>query len=283
MQSTSHDVTISTFPQIIIEGSKQQPVLVVFWSPQSPVCNTLLPLLEKLHNEGNQTFTLAKINCDIEQQIVNHFGVQSVPSVFIFKDGQGIDGFAGEQSEAFIRTFISKHTPDPALALLNQGQTLFAQGHLDEAKKVLLEASKIAAEQSDIKLALAQVYLALGEHESSKHILQDIPLNEQNMIYNSLVSQLQLAMQSTQTPEIVALEAQLQSSPDDMALLYQLAGHYQQVKRNSEALPLLYKILLTDLGYENGEAKQMILTILAKLDDAALVGEYRRKVYSLLY
>ncbi len=283
MQANSYDVTVSTFPQIIIEGSKEKPVLVVFWSPQCSVCATLLPFLDKLHNENNQAFTLARINCDVEQQIVSHFGVQSVPSVFMFVDGQGVDGFAGEQSEEFIRMFIDKHTPDPSLELMQQGQTLFAQGKLSEAKTIIIQATKLDAHNNEIKLALAQVYLALGDHESAKPILEVIPMVDQNMIYHSLISQLQLALQSAQTPEITALEAQLETAQDKMAIEYQLAIQYNQANRNSEALALLYKILVVDLGYENGEAKKTMLDLLATIEDASLVSEYRRKLYSLLY
>ena len=283
MQANSYDVTVSTFPQIIIEGSKEKPVLVVFWSPQSAACSSLLPLLDKLHNENNQAFTLARINCDVEQQIVGHFGVQSVPSVFMFIDGQGVDGFAGEQSEEFIRLFINKHSPDPSQELLQQGQTLFAQGKLAEAKNIILQASKQDPENNEIKLALAQVYLALGEHESAKTILDVIPMADQNMIYHSLISQLELAIQSAQTPEITALEAQLETAQDRMSIEYQLAIQYNQANRNSEALTLLYKILVADIGYENGEAKKTMLDLLATIDDASLVSEYRRKLYSLLY
>lgn len=283
MQANSHDVTVSTFPQIIIEGSKSKPVLVVFWSPQSAVCSSLLPLLDKLQNESNQAFTLARINCDLEQQIVSHFGVQSVPSVFMFVDGQGVDGFAGEQSEEFIRMFINKHTPEPSLELLHKGQTLFAQGKLEEAKCEIQQAAKLAPENNEIKIALAQVYLGLGDHESAKTILDVIPLADQNMIYHSLISQLELAIQSAQTPEITALEAQLETAADRIKVEYQLAVQYNQANRNREALSLLYKILVADLGYENGEAKKTMLDLLTTIDDAGLVSEYRRKLYSLLY
>lgn len=283
MQANSHDVTVSTFQQIIIEGSKEKPVLVVFWSAKDPVCASLLPLLDKLHHEENQSFTLARINCDVEQQIVAHFGVQNVPSVFIFSDGQGVDGFAGEQSEEFIRTFIKKHTPDQSQLLLQQGQNLFAQGSVLEAKTAISQAAKLSPQDNEIKLALAQVYLALGDHESAQPILDIIPMADQNMIYHSLVSQLQLALQSAQTPEITALEAKLQTAEDRLTIEYQLAIQYNQVNRNSEALNLLYKVLVADLGYENGEAKKTMLDLLATIDDARLVSEYRRKLYSLLY
>jgi putative thioredoxin len=283
MQTNSYDVTVTNFPPIIIEGSKEKPVLVVFWSPQSESCHTLLPLIEKIHAENSESFTVARINCDEEQQIVNHFGVQSVPSVFMFIDGQGADGFAGEQNEEFIRTFIAKHTPDESLVLLQRGQTLFAQGKLAEAKAVIVDAVKLNATNNDIKLALAQVYLAMGEHENAKPILEIIPLVDQNMIYHSLLSQLQLALQSAQTPEITALEKQLENAQDKMPVEYQLAIQYNQANRNKEALDILYRILLQDLGYENGDAKKTMLDLLASIDDPKLVNEFRRKLYSLLY
>jgi putative thioredoxin len=295
MSVNNHDVSVSTFPQIILEGSKEKPVLVVFWSQQCPVCCELLPIVDKIHSEDDQAFVVARINCDVEQQIVNHFGVQSVPSVFMFIDGKGADGFAGEQSEQFIREFINKHTPDQSLLLLQQGQTLFAQGEVEQAKAVILDALKIATSDDnkqnetyyDIKLALAQIYLALGEFENASPLLESIPMAGQNMIYHSLMSQFELAKQSSQTPEITALEASLEQAnknlDDKTQIEYQLAIQYNQVSRNGEALALLYSILLKDMNYEDGEAKKTLLDILATIDDVKLVSEYRRKLYSLLY
>ena len=291
MSVNNHDVSVSTFPQIILEGSKEKPVLVVFWSQQCPVCCELLPILDKIHAEDEQAFVYARINCDVEQQIVNHFGVQSVPSVFMFIDGKGADGFAGEQTEQFIRDFINKHTPDQSLLLLQQGQTLFAQGEVEQSKTVILEALKTADSNNenynDIKLALAQVYLTLGEFENASPLLESIPMAGQNMIYHSLMSQLELAKQSSQTPEITALEVALEEAinnkQDKAAIEFQLAIQYNQANRNAEALALLYNLLIIDMNYEDGEAKKTLLDILATIDDAKLVSEYRRKLYSLLY
>ncbi len=106
---------------------------------------------------------------------------------------------------------------------------------------------------------------------------------EQNMIYHSLMSQLELALQSAQTPEITALEKQLETADDKTPIEYQLAIQYNQANRNKEALALLYNILVNDLNYENGAPKKTLIDILASIDDPALVSEYRRKLYSLLY
>ena len=151
------------------------------------------------------------------------------------------------------------------------------------AKTAILSASKFSPENNDIKLALAQVYLGLGDHESAKPLLDVIPLADQNMIYHSVVSQLALAVQASQTPEIIALEAQLEKTDDKTSIEYQLAVQYSQANRNKEALALLYNILSTDLGYENGDAKKTMLDLLGTIDEPKLVSEYRRKLYSLLY
>ncbi|TEW55217.1 tetratricopeptide repeat protein [Psychromonas sp. RZ22] len=283
MQADIFDVTAQNFQTIIAQGSVNKPVLAVFWSNQCSICQSLIPLIEQLQREHANAFTLAKVNCDIEQQIVQHFDIKSVPTAYMFVNGQGVDGFAGEQSTQFINDFIKKHLPDPALALLADAQTLFAQGNLLEAKSTILQAQKLNPEDNQIKLAVAQIYLALGEFENAKPILSVIPMADQNMIYHSLMSELELAEQSSQTPEISALEESLLTAEDKKPIQFQLAIQYHQAKRYTEALNLLYNLLCSDLGYENGEAKKTMLDILATVEDAALVSTYRRKLYSLLY
>ena len=277
------DVTAQDFQSIVAQGSITKPVLVVFWSSQCTICPTLLMNIEQLQGQHNNAFAIAKVNCDTEQPLVQHFSIKSVPTAYLFVNGQAADGFAGEQSMGTLEAFIQKHLPDPALALLADTQTLFAQGQLDEAKATIFQAQKLSPDDNQIKLTLAQIYLALGEFESAKPILNAIPMADQNMIYHSLVSELELAEQSAQTPEIKALEAALETAEDKQAIQYQLAVQYHQAKRYQEALNLLYSILCNDIGYENGDAKKTMLDLLATIDDAALVSQYRRKLYSLLY
>ena len=285
MKTNTFDITVSTFQQIVIEGSKESPILITFWSNQDPDCLALLSMIDEIHAIDPTTFVNARVNCDVEDKIVAHFGITNVPSVFIFKDGVAVDGFAGLQDKQFIEEFINKHTPDPADALLSQGQTLFAQGLLEEAKSCLLTAQEMNNENNQIKLALAQVYLALAAIDNARTLLEKIPMKDQDAIYNSLMSQLELAIQSAQTPEITALENALIESDGDkkVEIQYQLAIQYSQQQRNEDSLALLFSILSAQLDYENGEAKKTMLDILATTDDATLVSVYRRKLYSLLY
>lgn len=283
MQAGVFDVTAHDFQTIVAQGSNNQPVMVFFWSNQCTICQALLPLLEKLQKQHNNHFTLAKINCDIEHQIVQHFDIKSVPTVYMFVDGQGVDGFAGEQTTAFINDFINKHLPDETALLLANAQTLLAQGQLLEAKNMILSAKHIIEDDNQVKLLLAQVYLSLGEFEHAKPILENIPLEEQNIIYHNLISELELIERSSHTPEILALEQRLTNEENKGPIQFELSVQYFQTKRFKEALNLLYTLLSVDLSYGNGEAKQYMLTLLATIDDQVLVSEYRRKLYSLLY
>jgi len=283
MQADILDVTLKDFQSVIAQGSVNKPVLAVFWSPHCAICKSLLLTLEQLQREHANGFTLAKINGDVEQQIVQHFDIKSVPTAYMFVNGQGVDGFAGEQSIDVINAFIKKHLPDLAQKLLAEAQTLFAQGQINEAKKTLLQAQKINTDEVQITLSLAQVYLALGEFESAKPLLMSIPVAEQNMIYHSLISELAQIEKSTQTPEIIALEKALLTAIDKKPIEYQLATQYKQTKRYEEALKLLMALLTHDINYDDGKAKKMILTMLESVDNPTLVSAYRRKLYSLLY
>jgi len=277
------DVTAQDFQSIVAQGSINKPVLVIFWSSQCTICPTLLMNIEQLQGQHANAFTIAKVNCDMEHPLVQHFNIKSVPTAYLFVNGQAADGFAGEQSMPTLDTFIKKHLPDPALALLADTQTLFAQGQLAEAKATILQAQTLSPDDNQIKLTLAQVHLALGEFEAAKPILMAIPMADQNMIYHSLMSELELAEQSSQTPEITALEAELLNAEDKLPIQYQLAIQYHQAKRYQEALHLLYEVLRHEISYEQGDAKKTMLDLLATIDDAALVSAYRRKLYSLLY
>lgn len=283
MQAGVFDVTANDFQTIVAQGSASQPVMVVFWSNQCTICQTLLPVLEQLQKQHNNRFTLAKINCEIEYQIVQHFDIKSVPTVYMFVDGQGVDGFAGEQTTVFINDFINKHLPDETALLLANAQTLLAQGQLLEAKNMILSAKHISEDDYQVKLLLAQVYLSLGEFEHAKPILENIPPEEQNIIYHNLMSELELIERSSHTPEILALEQRLTNEENKGPIQFELSVQYFQTKRFKEALNLLYTLLSVDLSYGNGEAKQYMLTLLATIDDQVLVSEYRRKLYSLLY
>src|SRR5690554_4990766 len=131
-QENIFDVTgADNFDLQVLEQSHHQPVLVDFWADWCAPCKALMPLLEKITADYQGELLLAKVNCDVEHEIVARFGVRSLPTVVLFKDGQPVDGFAGAQPESDIRQMLAKHLPEPAASTtspLEQARELFTGG-----------------------------------------------------------------------------------------------------------------------------------------------------------
>ncbi|HEX7888834.1 MAG TPA: thioredoxin [Ramlibacter sp.] len=103
------DVTIDNFEQEVIAASMDQPVLVDFWAPWCGPCKALGPILEKLEVDYAGAFKLVKINSDDEQQLAGAFGIRSIPTVILLKEGRPVDGFTGALPEGKVREFLDKH------------------------------------------------------------------------------------------------------------------------------------------------------------------------------
>src|SRR5690606_25273321 len=112
-----------------LEQSMAKPVLFYFWSERSQHCLELTPVLEKLATQYNGQFILAKVDCDAEQMVASQFGLRAIPTVYLFQNGQPVDGFQGPQPEEAIRALLEKVLPredelkaQEALALIQEGK-----------------------------------------------------------------------------------------------------------------------------------------------------------------
>ncbi|NCH73943.1 co-chaperone YbbN [Cronobacter sakazakii] len=268
----------------ILEQSMTVPVLFYFWSDRSQHCQQLTPVLEKLANQYQGQFILAKVDCDNEQAIAAQFGLRAIPTVYLFSQGQPVDGFQGPQPEEAIRALLDKVLPREEELKAQEAMALMQEGKNAEALPLLKEAWQMSNQASEIGLLLAQAQIALNRSEDAEAVLKTIPLQDQDTRYQSLVAQIDLLKQAADTPEIQQLQQQVQQHPDDAQLASQLALQLHQVGRNEEALELLFEHLKKDLSAADGQARKMFQEILAALGTGdALASKYRRQLYSLLY
>ena len=281
MSANIKPVTIENVRELL-EQSFSQPVLFYFYSERSPACLNLGPVLQRIAQSYPDALTLAVVDCDQEQQLAAHFGVRSVPTVLFIKEGQPVDGFAGEEPEQAILQRLSVFLPKPEDMLMQQVQPLLQQQNFAEAYPLLKQANELAAERVDIRLQLALVQVELGQLDAAEKALATVLMADQDAFYQSVKARLELAKQAADSPEIKALEQALATNPDNKELQQQLAVQYHQVQRSAEALAVLFEILKQDLNF--GEAKKLYLDILATLPKGEpLASSYRRKLYSLLY
>lgn len=267
-----------------LEQSTTTPVLFYFWSERSQHCLELTPVLESLAAQYNGQFILAKVDCDAEQMVASQFGLRAIPTVYLFQNGQPVDGFQGPQPEEAIRALLDKVLPREEELKAQQAMELMQEGNYADALPLLKDAWSMSNQDSQIGLLLAETQIALNRTEDAEAVLKTVPLQDQDTRYQGLLAKIELLKQAADTPEIQQLQQQVAQNPEDAALASQLALQLHQVGRNEEALELLFSHLQKDLGAADGQARKMLQEILAALGTGdALASKYRRKLYSLLY
>lgn len=277
------DVSQHNFHQVL-QHSTLSPVLFYFWAPISHESAQLLPQLEQLAENYQGAFVLARLNCQEEQTIAAQFGIQAIPTIALFVEGQPVDGLSGPQPIEAIKDMLSHHLPSNEERLMQQGLDLVAQKQFDEALPVLASLNDEWRTKGEVKLALAHCYLETGAIETAQTMLASVPLEYQQGDYKTLVAKLELHQQAANSPEIMALEKQWQDDPQNPNIAMELARQYHQVKRDEEALNLLWSLLSHSLNTLDGEMKKTFMDILTALGQGnPLANQYRKKLYSLLY
>ena len=277
------EINEQNFQQCLVEESSKRLVVVDFWADWCAPCKALMPILEKLVNEYDGQFLLAKVNADEQQQIAQQFGIRSLPTVIFMKDGQPIDAFQGAESEAGVREKLVQHLPDAGEEMLAQVQQKLADGNFEGA---LADLRPVYAEtpRYDIAMSLAYTYMQLNRCEEAQTVMNAILIEDRSAEYEQLLAQIELKQEAGKSPEIKALEEQLNAEPDNMELAFELAVKFSQNNHFRESLALLFTVLEKDKEFRDGDAKKAFLDVLASLGKGEpLAVEYQRKFFNLLY
>ncbi|MBV6286647.1 thioredoxin [Pseudomonas aegrilactucae] len=281
------NATSTDFDQSVIQNSFVKPVLVDFWADWCAPCKVLMPLLEKITADYQGELLLAKINCDIEQDIVARFGIRSLPTVVLFKDGQPVDGFAEARPESEIRAMLEPHVqmPPPAAAdplVLAQGQ--FGEGRFSEAEATL---KALLGEDNSNAAALilyARCLAERGELGEAQAVLDAVKSDEHKAALAGAKAQLTFLRQAASLPDVADLKSRLAQNAEDDEAAYQLAIQQLSRQQYEAALEGLLKLFKRNRGYEGGLPHKTLLQVFDLLgNDHALVLEYRRKLFAALY
>ncbi|MBE3657974.1 co-chaperone YbbN [Vibrio navarrensis] len=277
------DINEQNFREIL-ERSAQTPILIHFWANAYPESTEILPALRQLAQQYQGAFTLALLDCQTQGPIAAQFGVQVLPTIALFVNGQAVDGLGGAQSIEAIQAMLGKHLPSTEELALQQAIEEMQNGLYPQALSTLRTLPVELQQRGDVKLAMADCLLEANQAEAAERLLSSIPLEYQDNYFKGLQAKLELQKQAANSPEIQKLELDYQNDPTNHTLACELAVQYQHVGREEEALEMLWNLLKTDLNLGSGEVKKTFMDILSALGQGnAIASRYRRQLYSILY
>lgn len=281
------DASAANFDQLVIANSHHKPVLVDFWAEWCAPCKALMPLLAQITESYQGDLLLAKVNCDIEQDIVARFGIRSLPTVVLFKDGQPVDGFAGAQPESAIRALLEPHVqmpPPPAADPMVLAQALFSEGRFGEAETTLKALLTEDNSNAGALILYARCLAERGELGEAQTVLDAVKSDEHKAALAGAKAQLTFLRQVVDLPDAATLKTRLAQNAEDDEALYQLAIHQLSRQQYEAALEALLKLFVRNRGYDGGLPHKTLLQVFDLLgNDHPLVGTYRRKLFAALY
>lgn len=283
------DTTTNTFMQDVIESSRNQPVLVDFWAPWCGPCKQLTPTLEKVVTEAGGAVKLVKMNIEEYPEVAGQMGVQSIPAVFAFKNGQPVDGFMGAQPEGEIKKFLERIGvnigPSDLEKMLEQADEL--RGAEDYAQAAQLYGGALSLDAGNVQAlsGLALCYLALGEMEHAKQMLGMVPEDKHGeQPYIAAKAALELAEQAESLDDLAELRQRVDANGDDHEARFDLALGLNGRGDKNGAVDELIEIIRRDREWNEEGARKQLLQFFEAWgfkDPASAYG--RRKLSSILF
>ena len=283
MGQFAFDVEAASFQTIVIDGSRQVPVLVDFWAPWCGPCKSLKPILEKLAEEFQGRFILARVNTDQNQALAAQFGIRGIPDVKAFHQGRVVDEFTGALPESAVRAFLARILPSPAddLRTLAAGQR--AAGNPAAALQTLGEAARLDPRNEQVHIDVAEILMDQNQLDEAHRLLGNlsaaVALDDR---VRQLRARANFAPGSNAGDDEATLRAQITRDSGNMQARLNLAHLLVSQARHAEGMDELLEMVRRDRKWNDGAARNQLLAVFNLLGSSPLVTEYRRRLSSTL-
>ena len=279
------DVTEAEFNDQVIEASERKLIVVDFWAPWCGPCKQLTPILEKIISKSGDKITLVKINIDENQQIAAQLRIQSIPTVYAFKDKQIVNAFQGVIPEGQIIEFIEKclgsKINEDFTEFYNEIESAMAENKFEETKDTLLEfISKNSDEIKGICFYL-ECLIELKQFEEVEMFISSLEKDVQNKDeVKQVLKKMEIVKNNSSGPNINELLDKLESEPDNIDLILEISDKYFSMKEYENGMDLLLK----NYPKNKDSIKNKMVEFFAVLGNTDQITiQYRKKLSQLMF
>jgi putative thioredoxin len=286
------ETTTQTFVKDVIEESRRQPVLIDFWAEWCGPCRQLTPVLEKAVRNAKGKVKLVKMNIDQHPAIPGQMGIQSIPAVIAFVNGQPADGFMGAIPESQVNAFIEKLTKgvtapgEPNIAeILQEAEAVLAEGDPAAAAQIYAEVLSLDATNIAAMAGLAKCYVTTGAIDQAKQTLSMVPESKRNdAAVKAVQAAIDLAEQAQSVGPIGELEQKVAANPLDHQARFDLATALNAMGKRGEATAQLLEIVKRDRKWNDDGARKQLVQLFEAwggADEATVEG--RKRLSTILF
>lgn len=285
------DVGVETFMADVIQASSDVPVIVDFWAPWCGPCKQLTPAIESAVRAAGGAVKLVKINVDENQELAGQLRIQSIPTVYAFKDGQPVDGFAGAQPESELRAFIDKVTAgasggaaiDAALA---QADALLAAEDFEQAGALFQQVLQQDNRSVRAIAGFLRCMVGAGRLEQAVMMYDQLPpemIQEQALV--SVKAEMDLAAAPpVEASEVANLRAKIEANPKDHQARLDLSEALYKSKDKEGAVDQLLESIRLDRAWNEAAARQALLKLFEAMGPTdPVTQDARRRLSSILF
>lgn len=283
-QAAIADISAAEFVARVVEASRQRPVLVDFWAAWCQPCRMLAPILEQIAVDYAGRLSVVKVDTDREPALAVELGIRSLPTVKLFVGGRAVTEFSGAYPLAQIKALLEAYLPRQSDELRKRAIELRTAGRTDEALRLLRQARSSDPDNFRVHEQLADVLIDAKELDEAEAILKALPPNiQQDHEFLVLQARLGFARVAADAPQPDALNAAVESNPEDLDARYRLGAVKVLDGEYEEAMEYLMEIIRRDRNFRDDGGRRALVDVFTILNnEGPLVRRYRSLLSSAL-